>query len=698
MAEWNAVNRPEPQGQAPSVRPDIMAEWEAAQQPAAPTKPPVDVPQSRTFYEGMGDRASQLIQGPLLGWGDEAQAFLAANVVPDVMLPEHLQGKSYEELQPIYEARNRRFEEEHPYQSFALQLGGGIVPGVMAAKTFGLGSQGVSLANQMVRGMAAGAASGAIGGAGYAKPGERDVGAIVGAGLGAGFGVAAPALGAGAGWVASRPGVRRFGQKALERGGKFLKELGEDGRINIPEMPRENDLNKVEQMIAWALRDVPEEKLDAAEIQITKALKENRPMWLGESVDDASSYQKIKGILNSEGGQGVSEDAIMARAGSAMHRATSALDDLGGERSAYKGARQGLNAVDHKLDNLIRLRKAQADPLYNAVREETPIFTGERIDKAINRPRTQAAIKKVRQEFPEWETLPDNHFNVLQKAKEFMDDQVRAASREGNKTLANVAATTKNELLDAMDEINPIYKEARDVYGGYSYELESLTGPGMPLEFLADVKAGRPTEQAARKLMNMPPEAIAEARDALGTENAAEFRALVRAHLQDLVDSTKEGYNPVTKIFDTPKKLEQLKAAIGDDKAFEKLVEGLKQEELLFKGKTKYFTGSSTQTNQRTQKELDRAIGRTEAVGALRSPWQTVHNIWNSIFETPGKPELEREIAQALLDTQKGADILKRVRPTLDAERMWRGGVDAATKPVRGASGAAGTITGDRGR
>lgn len=139
--------------------------------------------------ETWGDYGRGLVQkvgqGVTLGFGDEIGAALgvAGNVVARGLgadIPE----KTYSDILEEIRAPERQFEQRHPVQSMAAEIGGGIATGAGAARAI---AAAPTLAARVGRSAATGAGSGAAAGFGTGEGGvgNRLAGAGVGGGIGA---------------------------------------------------------------------------------------------------------------------------------------------------------------------------------------------------------------------------------------------------------------------------------------------------------------------------------------------------------------------------------------------------------------------------------------------------------------------------------------------------------------------------------
>jgi len=147
---------------------------------------------------GAADIARSILgQGLMLGWGDEAEAWIRSKLGDD----------TYEQAVAEIRATNETYSEEHPYASLAGEIAGGLIPTAAAlvatpftggASTAAAGGNLARLASIGARRLGplgtagvVGATEGAIAGAGMAEEGGRlkgaGTGAVIGGVLGTGL-------------------------------------------------------------------------------------------------------------------------------------------------------------------------------------------------------------------------------------------------------------------------------------------------------------------------------------------------------------------------------------------------------------------------------------------------------------------------------------------------------------------------------
>jgi hypothetical protein len=141
-------------------------------------------------------------QGLMMGWGDEAEAWLR----------EKLGQGDYDTNVKKIRDRLSQYHTEHPFAAGASELAGGFIPGAAAMMIPGAQPAGVALiastgARNLAKLSALGAGSGAVSGAGSFDQDRLSGaagGATIGGILGAGVPVAMRGAGSGAQWLANK--------------------------------------------------------------------------------------------------------------------------------------------------------------------------------------------------------------------------------------------------------------------------------------------------------------------------------------------------------------------------------------------------------------------------------------------------------------------------------------------------------------
>ena len=183
----------------------------------------------------VGGTRAAVGQGLMMGWGDEAEAWLRSK----------LGEGEYNDLVKKIRKEYGTYSEQNPISSALLEFGGGVAPGVAAMFLPGgqpagaaqlsttTGSTLARLARRPIaKSIAAGTTTGAISGAGSSTEGERSSGAVSGGVYGAGFGALIPAAMRTSSnvktWLTDRlfPSDTKSFERATE---KMTKAMGETG-------------------------------------------------------------------------------------------------------------------------------------------------------------------------------------------------------------------------------------------------------------------------------------------------------------------------------------------------------------------------------------------------------------------------------------------------------------------------------------
>lgn len=143
----------------------------------------------------VGGARAAVGQGLMMGWGDEAEAWLRSKLG---------QGE-YDDLVKRIRKEYGTYSEQNPITSALAEFGGGVAPGVAAMFVPGMQPAGAAqigtaggnvlarlAARPIVKSTTAGATTGAISGAGSAEEGERGSGAVSGGVIGGGLGAVLP--------------------------------------------------------------------------------------------------------------------------------------------------------------------------------------------------------------------------------------------------------------------------------------------------------------------------------------------------------------------------------------------------------------------------------------------------------------------------------------------------------------------------
>lgn len=430
----------------------------------------------------VGGARAAVGQGLMMGWGDEAEAWLRSKLG---------QGE-YQDLVNRIRKEYGAYSEQNPVTSALAEFGGGVAPGVAAMFVPGMQPVGATqlatagssalarlAARPIVKSTAAGITSGTVSGAGSATEGERGKGAASGAGYGALFGAAVPpALRTAGGvknWLVERlfPSAQRTETKAAEKMTGAMAESGitpkdiqkkiaEDRKLGVPSTVANADA---------ALTDLAETVAQRTGAGTRKVEKKVSQQQAGAK---ERTYQQVRKGLQPDDFYGEEERLV---------------NDLRSKSApAYKTAYAVGEVNDPQIMEMLALPQfrgawatarsiAEADA---AAAKVNAMRSGQPFDPAEFKLRDVYSIKydmntgqPVGVEVTG--TTPD--VRTLDYMKRALDAQVNAAYRSDNAATtasANAMKQLRDALRDRTKEIVPEYQAALQTYKGDREILDAL--------------------------------------------------------------------------------------------------------------------------------------------------------------------------------------------------------------------------------
>lgn len=134
------------------------------QRPATFDDPGVDDPRALSERQQWLGWLTNLIDGALMGWGDEATAGILSGVDPN--------SKGYQSELDGFRRHQDRYNEQNPIKGFATGVGGGLLAGGALPKV-AVGEN--AFMSTLLKGAGVNAAAGAAGGAGGYREGDQEV-------------------------------------------------------------------------------------------------------------------------------------------------------------------------------------------------------------------------------------------------------------------------------------------------------------------------------------------------------------------------------------------------------------------------------------------------------------------------------------------------------------------------------------------
>lgn len=474
-------------------------------------------------------------QGFGLGWGDEVEAGLRAP----------FSDRNYKEIRDEIRGEQARFASEYPKTNLALEIGGGALPAVGSLIASGGASAPAlapALGARMARGAAVGMGTGAVSGAGMA-PELEDVprGAGVGATIGAVGGAALPAIFTGARNMAGRaadvleapiralaasapesPAIGAGGQRLLGPGAgapgvgptraaaRALQAVqnapARAAQAVVPMLDR-RQLSRAEQKYLQALIDdgmTP----DAAAERLAQMQARGAPASLADVGEESMLELTNTPYLIPGPGRRTVSQFFGDRTQGTSGRLAEAVE----KSSATK-----LGNVNQMAREMDAVRKPIANRMYRQAYAHGPLELDEQaLDKIMTKDfrrgwyegrrlsRLEAFTDEDRQPLaPLFKVSRDEAGDEvvelmrpltvrdIQLMKLGIDEAASRARRMGSKNEERVLTAAKNFVLEQVDAQVPVYREARQFWGGVQGLMNALEDGKLFLRGGADDFADR---------------------------------------------------------------------------------------------------------------------------------------------------------------------------------------------------------------
>ncbi len=492
--------------------------------------------------------ARALAQGILLGFGDEAEAYIRSAFT----------GDDRDDL--LFEIRKdiKSFEKQAPILSTALEVGGAIggslVPVGLAGRAGLLGAKAAGIGGNLARGAAAGGVEGAVAGFGTGEGGfqNRLESAATGAALGAGLGAAAPVAAGVLGDVGGRvfdgfglTGAKRASELAERRVGKAIEREG---------LTPEGLGQRLQEAEAAGVRLLPAD--------------------IGEATRGAAySAQAVPssmrtGVLEALSERGVEQGARIADA------------------TADKMDAAGSYGLDY-LDDLFEQSQQKFKPLYDAADKN---ISSEPFQKYADRKVFKQAFRAVqsRADTLGEEALPSLEealaggsvpTSYLQKIAQGLDRVIAqntdTVTGKMNDTARDVL-TVRNQFKSDIGRLNDAYKKA-DAQFADMMDLRRAYDVGDAYEKLS-------AQEFSRKVAKMTS----------GEVDAMKVGMITRIRN---ISSGSDRTDYVQRLFGSPKRREALKAAFPSEEEFAKFEKYMNFEKDISRTQRRVLGGSDTQRN-----------------------------------------------------------------------------------------------------
>ncbi len=570
------------------------------------------------FVRGPGQA---LAQGATFGFYDELRG-----------LADQALGGDYEAGVEQARGEAKGYRKENPILSPVLEVGGGLttaIPAGIAGSGTRLGQAAISNIPSLLRYGAGGAAGGALAGAGYSEEGERATGATKGAVAGGALGVGLPVAGRLAG-----AGVQGLGWLS--------------GAARAPR-------SRASRKLAQALR---RDSLTPEQVQARM-----RKMGPQATIADAGG-ENVLGLAEVSGqmpGQARNRAVAMLnrRQTGQQGRVMDALTDTLGDESDFY---QTLKRIGQE-------KRANAAPLYKQAYDVDVPYT-DKLQDLTKRPSVQKAMRNALKQAAdegediapafrikngEVEGLEQPSMKTWDYVKRGLDEVIESNTDEFGKVNAagRRAANIKREMLDELDEINPTYKQARQVF--------------------ADDAANESALKMGRQFIRKDAEITQDALNKMSEAEREYFRAGAIRAIRDKIEAAADTNDAYKRIFNNPGIRKKLESLFPDKRSFAQFARQMQNESAFYRTRGT-VTGNSA-TARRLAQQSDLNVDSEFMSGAVLSPeYALARTGLRSLQNRMGIPEDVAEELAPMLFSQDAATQQKALSAALRATRPSRAG------------------------
>lgn len=547
-----------------------QSQWKSSEPKPQPKPEPQDKPISKLGLTHQG------MQGLTFGTSDEIVSGMAAPFAAFANPTGSDKGyfdrvkDAYSDIHQSLQDERNQFKAENPKAALAAELVGGLATGGLGASKV-MASQAVTKASPLARALALSATGAAEGGAyGYASGdrGKRGESASFGAITGA---VGAPLLN-----VAGRV-TGKVVEPAFNRIKASMKSPQKEGVQYLADVLSREGVKSLDDLAS----------LDRG----------------GNAMLADLSYGgrgALEGIV-----QHIENPSIRKMAAESFQKRNAGQPSRIFENVRAKfGIDPEMTAKD-AVKNVGERRQARAAPLYQQAENKRIVMTDnikahlhptlgtEEVIKAYN-----IAERRMwtRQNAGERVT----QFTIVDEMKKQMDDQIETLWRSGAKRRAGDLIKIKNSILKDIDDQNPAYKKAREIWAGESALIDAT--------------------EKGKNILREDVDYLDDLVAAMSESEKEMFRLGAMKAIREKLMLAREGTNSVNRIA-SELNLDRMRRAFPTDEAFREFKKDLQFEASIF-DTSRVLHNSMTALRQAVQKDMEKG-----GSGTLREGASTVQDI-----------------------------------------------------------------------
>jgi len=623
-----AAKQAEAAGNEDDVR-IILQEIKRMRSQKAPERAPVEKPKATT-----SGAVRTLAQGILLGFGDEAEAYVRST----------FSGQDRDELLAEIRKDIAQYGAARPKTAAALEIGGAVLPSLIPAGLVARGAMAgagaAGLGATAARGAAAGAVEGGIAGFGVGEGGltPRLESAATGAALGGALGGAVPFAAAGAADIGRRAldglglsGAQRARTLAERRAGKALEREG---------LTPETAMGVLERAQAAGAPMMPADIGEAT----------RGAAYAAQAVPSA----RRTGVL----------EALMERSVEQGSRIA--------DTTAEKMDAAGAYGLDY-LDDIYESASEKFKPLYEAADVDV---SSEPFRKYANRRVFKDAFRAIQSRADTLGEAPIKDLETALASDVVPTSYLQKIAQGLDRVIAQNTDTVTGKLNDRAKDVLTVRNEFKSVLGDLN---EAYAKADSQFADMMDLRRAFDVGDAFEKL---DPQQFSRKVKAMTPDEVEAMKVGMITRIRNIA-SGSDRTDYVQRLFGSPKRREALKQAFPSEQAFNNFESYMNAEAAIQRTQRRVLGGSDTQRNiqEMAEQGVDPATllqlmtgGRGEAVrqaaGALSSRMQgigaPVAEQMSDILFAQGLPAQRQ--AMGRLSARQMQDEMLRRRLTVQPE------------------------------
>jgi hypothetical protein len=623
-----AAKQAEAAGNEDDVR-IILQEIKRMRSQQAPERAPVEKPKATT-----SGAVRTLAQGILLGFGDEAEAYVRST----------FSGQDRDELLAEIRKDIAQYGAARPKTATALEIGGAVLPSLIPAGLVARGAMAgagaAGLGATAARGAAAGAVEGGIAGFGAGEGGlaPRLESAATGAALGGALGGAVPFAAAGAADIGRRAldglglsGAQRARTLAERRVGKALEREG---------LTPETAMGTLERAQAAGAPMMPADIGEAT----------RGAAYAAQAVPSA----RRTGVLEALTERSVEQGSRIA------------------DTTAEKMDAAGAYGLDY-LDDIYESASEKFKPLYEAADVDV---SSEPFRKYANRRVFKDAFRAIQSRADTLGEAPIKDLETALASDVVPTSYLQKIAQGLDRVIAQNTDTVTGKLNDRAKDVLTVRNEFKSVLGDLN---EAYAKADSQFADMMDLRRAFDVGDAFEKL---DPQQFSRKVKAMTPDEVEAMKVGMITRIRNIA-SGSDRTDYVQRLFGSPKRREALKQAFPSEQAFNNFESYMNAEAAIQRTQRRVLGGSDTQRNiqEMAEQGVDPATllqlmtgGRGEAVrqaaGALSSRMQgigaPVAEQMSDILFAQGLPAQRQ--AMGRLSARQMQDEMLRRRLTVQPE------------------------------